>query len=90
MKHEVNVIIDNGLWNEKDIQLFFQGQDVDILPESTTMFDILIQYGFFKSRSDVRKNWNKTDMEVPDGFTDLENIGKLNRRITILKIIDGI
>lgn len=82
---EVNIIITTDHLEDGDQRLFFGDEAVVFMDTSTTMFDILTQFGFFQSKSEARKNWKRTGQEIPDGFTDIENIGKMNRRLTILK-----
>jgi hypothetical protein len=83
MGKEFNFVIDNGNVNEHLVDAMFDGEDVDLLPNTTDMFDILVMTGMFRSKSEARKNWKRTGKEIPEGFTDIENIGKLHKRLTI-------
>jgi len=84
---EHNFIVKNGFELEGDKELFFQGEPVEFIPNEWKMADLLVHVGVFKSKSQARQNWRKTGEAIPDGFTDLKKIGKLNNRITILKAI---
>lgn len=84
MEHNFIIMNDNN--DPRDIELFFDNEDVTFVPGGD-MFDILVQVGIFPSRSQARKNWIKTGREIPDGFTDIQKVGKQWHRITILKPI---
>lgn len=64
-----------------------------IVLKSVTMFDLLVKAGIFPSKGQARNAWPSLkqkfglpgDGEVPEGWTDLEGIGKLKHRISILK-----
>ena len=84
------VVNTEELWQTKINELskiIFEGEDFILVPNSYTMLDILFKCGIFQSKGQARKNWKKTGTEIPNGFTDLEGIGKLNKRITIWKPI---
>ena len=86
MGQEFNFVIDNENFekNEDLVELLFNDDlNVEILPNDWDMFDILVETGLFRSKSEARKNWKRTGKDIPEGFTDLENLGKLNHRITI-------
>ena len=73
--------------NEDLIPLLFGDEDVLYISPNTTMPDLLAQFGLFKSKSEARKNWKRTGIEIPGGWTALENIGKLNHCLWIWKPI---
>lgn len=85
MGKEFNFVITNENLNENSdlIDALFGGEGFVPLSTGADMFDILVMTGMFRSKSDARKNWNRTGQSVPEGFTDLERIGKLKKRITI-------
>ena len=85
---EINVII--GTITDDDVNLFFGPiRDDDIfvrLPIDTRFPTVMHTFGFFKSKSQARKNgWDK---DVPEGFFS-QRIGKKKRLLTILKITKG-
>jgi hypothetical protein len=76
-----------GNWEEGDKELFFgpiSEKDIFIeFPVSLRYPVLLRDLGIFQSSSQASNSgWNK---EIPEGFTDMR-IGKLRRRLTILKI----
>ena len=82
---EFNFVIDNENFKEDLIDLIdtlFDGDDVHIIKQ-LDMFDILVMTGLFRSKSEARKNWKRTGKDIPEGFTDIKNIGKLHHRLTI-------
>lgn len=86
----LNAMIDNGNLQEGDAELFFGGDEpepVEIFPAGTTMIDLLIHLGVFKSRGQAKKNW-KGPQEIPEGFSDFTGIGKLRRELWILNPVD--
>ncbi len=84
MERENNFIIQNGNEVSGDQELFFPGEDVTFLPDTVDIYDILVRVGIFPSKSQARKNWNKTGKEIPEGFSHFDRVGKLNKTITIL------
>ncbi len=73
-----------GQVNIKDVDTLFGGdQDITTLVNKVDMFDILVMADIFTSKSQAHKNWTRTGRDVPDGFTDIQNIGKFNQRLTI-------
>jgi len=81
--NEWNFIVVNGHNEMGDAILFFDGEDINFITPKTSMLDILVALGIFKSKGQARKNWKRTGVTVPDGFTDLKKVGKLNKRITL-------
>jgi hypothetical protein len=84
---EFNILIGPGV-GEADKDLFFgplRDTDVFQIFDVKARFpELLAALGIFRSRSEARKNgWDK---DIPDGFLDFR-IGKLKKRITILKIL---
>ena len=63
----------------------FGGEDFEILGEEEDMWGILVRCGVFPSRGQARKNWRKTNKEIPDGFSIFEGVGKKRHTITIWK-----
>jgi hypothetical protein len=88
---EFNFLILNGNEKEGDCELFFGCPKEEVvqvpIDSKWDMFDILVCSGIFPSKGQARKNWKKTDGEIPAGFSDFAKLGKLNCRITILNPI---
>ena len=87
MGQEFNfIIVNENFESNKDlVDLLFSDEDIQTLSTNADMFDILVLTGLFRSKSEARKNWNRTGKDIPDGFTDIERIGKLKHRLTIWK-----
>jgi len=88
MGKEFNFVMDNEnfLDNEDLIESLFdldETETVQIVPSTFDVFDMLVDAGLFRSKSEARKNWKRTGKDVPEGFTDIKNIGKLHNRLTI-------
>jgi hypothetical protein len=85
MGQEFNFVIQNKDFtvNKDLVDALFDGEDVQVISDVFDMFDILVITNMFRSKSEARKNWKRTGKEIPEGFTDLEDIGKLHKRITI-------
>lgn len=85
----MNFVVKNQWWTQKEEDQLFQGWDlndkdpVTYIESHQDMFDILVDTGLFKSRSEARKNWTKTTKEIPQGFTLLEKLGKRHLTIAI-------
>jgi hypothetical protein len=83
---EFNFVKINPFWTPEMERLLFQpkpGEIMEAITPDMDMFDILVDMGVFKSRSDARKNWKQTGKDIPEGFTDLKGIGKMKHRLTI-------
>jgi len=52
------------------------------------VFSILVDFGIFKSRSQARKNWNKSGKDIPEGLSHFTRIGKKKHEFAIFKQID--
>lgn len=86
--NEFNVIIKNKYYKENEdlVPILFDEEEVIFIEDDNIdMYDILVKLNIFRSKSEARKNWKKTKKDIPDGFTDIMKIGKLNKRITIYK-----
>jgi len=85
--NEFNFVVDNGNLRGDESEVFFDGEPVHILNNTATFADLFVAAGIFPSRSQFRKSkWGKS-FEISEGWTDIEGIGKLNKRITVLKPI---
>lgn len=89
MNQEYNIIVENELFLESDILLFFAEENPPNLiriPADFTMWDLLVKLEFFPSKSQIRKNpkWNKFQ-EIPKGYNEL-SIGKKKVQLFILNI----
>ncbi len=72
-------IVDNGNLRGDEQYLFFQGDEVEFVPVGTTLFDLLVRAGVFKSKSQARKNWKKG--KLLSGFNYFHRLGK--KRVTL-------
>jgi hypothetical protein len=82
---EFNFIIDNGNVRGDEAETFFDGETVHILDASATFADLFVIAGVFTSKSQFRKSPWGTNLMISDGWTDITDIGKLHKRITVLK-----
>jgi hypothetical protein len=82
--NEINTQKVFELFGEKKWELEFENIELDVVD----IYDILVKASIFKSKGDARKNWTRTGKEIPWGFNDFENIGKLKHRIVIYKPFD--
>jgi len=82
-----NFIVSNGNQKIEDEELFFGIEKVSYISDIYNMSDVLVDCGVFKSKSQARKNWKKSGMRIPEGFSEFKNIGKLRKSITILNPI---
>lgn len=78
---EFNIVIGNI--DKKLRELIFGDEQIIVLSDQLDMFDILVFTGLFSSKGQARKNWTRTGREIPTGFTDIRDIGKLHHRLTI-------
>lgn len=65
--------------------LFPSEEEFQLLPNESTMFDILVNAGIFTSKSDARRNWKTTGQDIPLGWTWLRRIGKFKNEVAIWK-----
>src|SRR5574343_1633405 len=63
---------------------FFGDEDAFLMPGNTDIFDLLVMLDVFPSKSQAKKNW-KRDTSIPDGFTQIEDIGKRRKTLCIVK-----
>jgi len=80
MNH-LNVIVDNGNVLPTDKERLFGDEEVVVVSEDTTMFDLLVMLGSFSSKSQARKNWT-AGAKIPDGWSEFF-VGKLKRHLCI-------
>jgi hypothetical protein len=88
---EVNIIVaDHPLTDEEKcyLEIFHPEDDIIFIGSNLDMYDILLKFGFFKSKNDARKNWKQTGKDVPLGFNDFR-IGKRKRLLSIFNPIKG-
>jgi hypothetical protein len=52
------------------------------------MYDILVLFKIFSSKSEARKNWERTGKEIPPGYNEFKNIGKQKKALYIWNPID--
>jgi hypothetical protein len=90
----LNVIVDNGNVHKNDEKNLFgplehkckgcprcYKEKVLHVPIETTMFDLLVKLGSFKSKGQARKNW-RFGKDIPSGWSEFK-IGKLKRHLSI-------
>ena len=82
-KYRNFVVSDEHL--EDDLNIF-GGEEFEIIPSSLDMFDVLVKTGVFKSKSQARSNWTKTDAYIEHGFSAFV-AGKNRLCICVLKIV---
>lgn len=95
MSPEINIVVRNEFFSEQFdydiVNILFgplkEDEGIIFVGPETTMFDLLVRFEFFKSKGDVKRNWNKTGAVIPSGFSDFI-IGKFRRRLTIWKPIE--
>lgn len=80
----MNVIVATGRERDTDRDLFFPGEDVCVVTPDADMYDLLVLGKFFKSRTEARKNWQRSGRKVPRGFSHFTRIGKLRKELAIL------
>ena len=83
-----NFVIKNENYEtEKDlIPRLFDNEDYKLL-ENVDMYDILKIAGIFSSKGEARKNWKRTKQEIPKGYSEFRDIGKLHNQIFIFNPI---
>jgi hypothetical protein len=81
-RNDLNFVVVNEHFCPVLAEIIFDGEPFEEVGERT-MWDLVTLLGMFPSKSQARKNWNKTGQEIPQGFTHLENLGKLNHEIAI-------
>jgi len=88
---DFNFIIINEHFRSGDDILFFENDEKIIFIEQDDqlidMFDLLVFAEIFRSKGDAKRNWKKSSRDIPKGFSEFKNIGKLNRKITIFNPI---
>ena len=63
------------------------GKDVETLPWGTTIHDILVKAGVFKSKSQSKKNWQGGELQ--NGMNTFENVGKGKATIVVVADAEG-
>lgn len=91
---EFNFLVKSKKWYSRKKSKYYPDllsklldEPIVYLSSRSDMYDVLVHAKCFSSKSQARKEWKRTGKEIPDGFTDLLKIGKLNTRITIWKPI---
>ena len=87
---DFNAVIDHPNRGELDDDLFrrivFDGEPYEVLPFGSKIWDVLVKAEVFPSKKQARKNWGRG--ELHEGMNDFKNVGKLRRRIFVLKLPD--
>lgn len=74
--------------DELDRRIVFESDDIVYFPVGSTIFDVLVKAGFFPSKNEARRNWDRG--ELKDGFNRFERVGKLKRNLYVLKLPDNL
>ena len=69
---DFNIVILNENLLTKDIPLLFGEETVNMISPDVDMFQLLVDIGLFQSRSDAKRNWNKSGREIPNGFSEFK------------------
>ena len=78
----VNIVIsDSEEW--QDLELFGE-EPVIVLPNDSDMYDVLVAGGFFKSKGDAKKNWQRTGRDIELGFNSWV-IGRVPKALFVFK-----
>lgn len=80
-----NFIVMNDFVQGDERDLFFSGESSVPLEPNATMWDVLFMAGIFPSKSQARKNWNRTGAEIPEGFSHFQHIGKRHNEVCVFK-----
>lgn len=64
-----NIVVQNENYDDSLLTLF-AGQEVNFVPPTTDMWDLLVWIGAFESKGQARKNWTKTDKLIPAGWNE--------------------
>lgn len=88
--NDLHIVIDHPSRDAEDDKLFrkiiFESEVINIVPRGTSLLDILVESGFFKSKNEARKNWSRGEMV--SGMNRFERIGKMKRNLYILNLPD--
>jgi hypothetical protein len=71
--------------NIDEVRLAKDIASIKILPESSDIYDVLVNAGLFRSRTDVKNNWKQVNKEIDCGTTELLNVGKVRENIFVYK-----
>ena len=84
---DVCIVVENQFFekNKDLIEPFFGEVTPIVVPPETDMWDILVNFQFFAKRSDAKKNWKNSGMEIPDGWNEFLAIGKKRRNLWVWK-----
>ena len=90
---DVNVVVKNKAYDKELLPILFGDANKIIsepileVSDKDTMYDIVVKAGLYPSKSEARRKWI-TGKEVPPGFHDYQNIGKLHNRLTLWNPIE--
>jgi len=65
--------------------LFREDKEFKFLNKNVDLFDILVDAEIFKSKSDARRNWNRSSKDIEYGWTKIDDIGKFRHIVSIWK-----
>jgi hypothetical protein len=82
---DINIVVKNQYFkSESDLMPHLFGPEqgeIKLIPQMS-MWDVLVDSKLFKSKSDARKNWDKTGGDIPPGFNQFV-VGKKKTLLTI-------
>ncbi len=87
VNEEHNFIVRNEYFQgDTDINIWFKGESFKILDDSMDMWDVLVLAGIFTSRGQAKKDkrWGQ-QRAIPDGYTELLEVGKKRVNIFVVK-----
>lgn len=79
---ELNIAIKNQYFDDDFANILFSNESFIILDKKTDIYDCLVMLNAFKSKSEARKNWNKTK-SIEQGYNEYKNIGKSKKSLYI-------
>jgi hypothetical protein len=81
---ELNIVILNNYFDIDMQRKLFGNELVDCyMVNEYDMYDILVLFKIFSSKSEARKNWERTGKEIPPGYNEFKNIGKQKKALYI-------
>lgn len=88
--NDFNALIDHPSRTEFDDDIFrkfvFDGEPYQVFPQGSDVFDVLKEARVFPSKNEARRQWKRGPLK--EGINDFKNVGKLRRRIFVLKLPD--
>lgn len=79
IQQEINlVVLNKNLAGNEDLifRLYDGEEDIEYISEDLDMYDVLVKFNLFSSRSDAKRTWKRSGQKIPEGFSDFPRIGK--------------